>query len=142
MALRHLVQHLAVLLQHRQALRDALVVDQRGQVVPDRRAELGLLVELVQHVGQGGQAGGVALPGLGRDAGCAGGRLQFGEAGLQRGFGRGVRWRLGRRGQRQQQHGQGEQAGGGGHGASASGSFSACRSGSVVCRISSSTEVA
>ena len=47
--LRHARQHLRVLGAHRLAIGDALGVDQRRQVVPDRRGELGLTVQQRQH---------------------------------------------------------------------------------------------
>ena len=64
----HLVEHLRPAGVHCPAVDDTFVVDEPGQVVPDRRAELGLVVEQVEHTEIGRQPGRAALEGGARDA--------------------------------------------------------------------------
>ena len=67
-------------------VRDALLVDEGGHVVPDRRLELGLVVHQLEHAHVGLHARKGAIEGGGRDA--LGGRLpaQAGEAGAEVGL--------------------------------------------------------
>ena len=68
--------------QARLAVGDAFVVHQAGKVVPDRRAEFGLVVQRLEHAGIALQAVEMAPAGLG-DAGGAGLRAQAFEAGRE-----------------------------------------------------------
>ena len=79
-ALLHARQRVRVLPQHGLSLLHALVVDQAAEVVPDRCAELGLVVELLDHAHVGHHTSREqSVAGFG-DAGRAGFALQAVEA--------------------------------------------------------------
>ena len=71
---RDLRQRVRMRFQHRATVGDALVVDQRRQVVPDRRGEFRLRVEQVQHAHVRRERRGVGVERLVRNAGV--GRLR------------------------------------------------------------------
>ncbi|MCW0450422.1 hypothetical protein NB706_003256 [Xanthomonas sacchari] len=109
--LRHLREQVAVRGEHGAAVVDALAVDQAGQVVPDRRGELGLGVEQRQHARVRLQTGGEAVEGRlgdtrpgrgGAQAGHAAGEGRIGRGRRRRGWG--LRERA--RGRQQQDPGQ------------------------------------
>ena len=70
---------------HGAAVGHAFVVHQRREVVPDRGAELGLVVEQFEHLHVGRKAGGEALVGRPRHAARRGTGFQFGQAGGEAG---------------------------------------------------------
>ena len=102
-------QQFAVRFQHRAAIVHALLVDQPGQVIPDRGGELGLGVEQGQHAVVRPQVGGQAREAGRIDAARGGLRLHRRQAALEGGvlrrrdgLGRHLRLHLHLR----QQHGQ------------------------------------
>ncbi|VZR20255.1 Uncharacterised protein [Escherichia coli] len=99
-----------MLLQQGAAIIDALAVDQRGQVIPDRRGEFRLCVQQSEHARVRRESGGDLVETVGADAlGCGGG-LQARQAAAEHRIvagGRGRRQRRGRReGGRQAERGQ------------------------------------
>ncbi|MCW0425722.1 hypothetical protein NB713_003665 [Xanthomonas sacchari] len=109
--LRHLREQVAMRGEHGATIVDALAVDQAGQVVPDRRGELGLCVEQRQHARIRLQAGGEAVEGRLGDARLRRGRAQTGHATGEGRIGRGRRrrgWGLRERARGRQQQDPGQ----------------------------------
>ena len=100
--LRYPAQQFGVRSQHGLSIAYALLVDQGRQIVPQRRGELGLRVQQVQHAHVGGQALGVRIEAGRRDALLLGDAAQAGHAGGEHRI-RCGRWRrrVRRRGDRQ-----------------------------------------
>src|SRR5690606_29627459 len=107
--LLHPRQRGGVLLEHGLAVGDALLVHQAGEVVPDRRAELGLVVEQRQHRGVGRDRAHVRIEG---GLANAGGARVAGEPVHAARIGGGVVWgwfRGRRGGGRAQERGRGQE---------------------------------
>jgi len=111
---RHPIKQGPMLLQQDAPIVHALAIDQRGQVVPDRRGEFRLRVEQAEHAGIGGEPGDNPIEAVGTDALAGGCRLQDGQAAAESGIAAGRRrcCRSGCRGE----HGRQAERGQNGHG--------------------------
>ncbi|MCW0438969.1 hypothetical protein NB723_003933 [Xanthomonas sacchari] len=109
--LRDLREQVAMRGEHGATIVDALAVDQAGQVVPDRRGELGLGVEQRQHARVRLQTGGEAVEGRLGDTRLRRSRAQAGHAAGEGRIGRGRRrrgWGLRERARGRQQQDPGQ----------------------------------
>ena len=94
---RYPIEQIAVLPQLEASILDALAIDQRGQVVPDRCGEFRLRIEQAEHAGVRGEAGGDSVESVDADAlGCGAG-LDTRQAATESGITIGSRCRRRRR---------------------------------------------